>query len=117
MVKDGGTRVDFIRNIKTVSPQEYFQTNMAKLRTELLQGHAPDMCADCHVMEQHGKPSGRQRQLLKVGVQDKYFEKSLAGSPLRTAFDYSNNNQGNTDRTVTDWQIDLGNYCNGACVV
>jgi hypothetical protein len=67
-------------------------------------------------MEQHSKPSGRQRQLLKVGVQDKYFEKSLAGSPLRSAFDYSNNNQGNTTRTVTDWQIDLGNYCNGACV-
>ena len=110
------TRVDFDRNIKTLSPLQYFQTNMAKLRTELLQGHTPDMCADCHVMEQHGKPSGRQRQLLKVGVLDKYFEKSLAGSPLRTAFDYSNDNQGNTDRTVTDWQIDLGNYCNGACV-
>jgi hypothetical protein len=108
--------VDFDRNIKTLSPLQYFQTNMAKLRTELLQGHTPDMCADCHVMEQHGKPSGRQRQLLKVGVLDKYFEKSLAGSPLRTAFDYSNDNQGNTDRTVTDWQIDLGNYCNGACV-
>jgi sulfatase maturation enzyme AslB (radical SAM superfamily) len=67
-------------------------------------------------MEQHGKPSGRQRQLLKVGVQDEYFEKSLASSSLRSEFDYSNNNKGNTTRTVTDWQIDLGNYCNGACV-
>ena len=67
-------------------------------------------------MEQHGKPSGRQRQLLKVGIQEQYFEKSLASSPLRSAFDYSNNNQGVTARTVTDWQIDLGNYCNGACV-
>jgi len=116
MAKDGGTRVDFTRNIKTVSPQTYFQTHMARVRTELLQGAAPAICNDCHVMEQHGKPSGRQRQLLKVGVQDKYFEKSLASSPLRTAFDYSNNNQGITTRTVTDWQIDLGNYCNGACV-
>jgi hypothetical protein len=89
---------------------------MSEFRTELLQGHAPKICNNCHVMEQHGKPSGRQRQLLKVGVRDKYFEKSLAGSPLRTAFDYSNNNQGNTTRTVTDWQIDLGNYCNGACI-
>ena len=116
MAKTGDTRVDFTRNIKTVSPQTYFQMEMSGLRTELLQGTAPAMCNDCHVMEQHGKPSGRQRQLLKVGVQDKYFEKSLAGSPLQTAFDYSNNNQGNTNRTVTDWQIDLGNYCNGACV-
>jgi hypothetical protein len=116
MVKDGSTRVNFTRNIKNVSPQTYFQRHMSEFRTELLQGNKPVICNDCHVMEQHGKPSGRQRQLLKVGVQDKYFEKSLAGSPLRSAFDYSNNNQGNTNRTVTDWQIDLGNYCNGACV-
>ena len=113
---DGTTRLDLTRNIKTVEPLKYFQRHMSKFRTELLQGSTPKICNDCHVMEQHGKPSGRQRQLLKVGIQDKYFEKSLAGSPLRTAFDYSNNNQGNTDRTVTDWQIDLGNYCNGACV-
>jgi hypothetical protein len=116
MVKDGGTRVDFTRNIKTVSPLTYFQHHMSEFRTELLQGNTPAVCNNCYVMEQYGKPSGRQRQLLKVGVQDKHFEKSLAGSPLRTAFDYSNNNQGNTNRTVTDWQIDLGNYCNGACV-
>jgi hypothetical protein len=116
MVHNGNTRVDFTRNIKTVSPLTYFQHHMSGFRTELLQGNAPAICNDCHVMERHGKPSGRQRQLLKVGVQDEYFEKSLAGSPLRTAFDYSNNNQGNTNRTVIDWQIDLGNYCNGACV-
>jgi len=116
MVKNQGTRVDLARNIKTVAPLTYFQQHMSELRTELLQGRAPAICNDCHVMEQHGKPSGRQRQLLKVGVQDQYFEKSLAGSPLRGEFDYSNNNQGKTDRTVVDWQIDLGNYCNGACV-
>lgn len=116
MAKDGTTRVDFVRNIKNMSPQIYFQTEMSEFRTELLQGHSPKICNDCHVMEQHGKPSGRQRQLLKIGVQNEYFEKNLAGSPLRTAFDYSNTNQGNTTRTITDWQIDLGNYCNGACV-
>jgi sulfatase maturation enzyme AslB (radical SAM superfamily) len=67
-------------------------------------------------MEQHNKTSGRQRQLLKVGVREQHFEKTLAGSTLKSAFDYSSVNQGRTDRTVTDWQIDLGNYCNGACV-
>ena len=116
MVKDGASRVNFDRNIRTVDPHTYFQRHMAGLRTELLQGTAPDICDDCHVMERHGKPSGRQRQLLKIGVQEQYFEKSLAGSPLRTDLDYSNDNQGATTRTVTDWQIDLGNYCNGACV-
>ena len=116
MAKDGSSRVNFDRNIQTVDPHTYFQQHMAVLRTQLLQGTAPDICGDCHLMEQHGKPSGRQRQLLKIGVQKQYFEKSLAGSPLRTAFDYSNLNQGHTTRHVTDWQIDLGNYCNGACV-
>jgi sulfatase maturation enzyme AslB (radical SAM superfamily) len=67
-------------------------------------------------MEQHRKPSGRQRQLLKVGVIDEYFEKSLNGSPFRPAFDYSQKHQGQTNRQVCDWQIDLGNYCNSACV-
>jgi hypothetical protein len=89
---------------------------MSTLRTDLLNGSAPDMCNNCHVMEQYGKVSGRQRQLLKVGVQQQYFEKSLASSPLKQDFDYSYDNQGVTTRTVTDWQIDLGNYCNGACV-
>jgi sulfatase maturation enzyme AslB (radical SAM superfamily) len=116
MVKDGGSRVSFDHSIQTVAPLKYFQRHMSELRTALLAGQAPKICGDCHSMEQHGKPSGRQRQLLKVGIQEQYFEKSLASSPLRSAFDYSDNDQGVTARTVVDWQIDLGNYCNGACV-
>jgi sulfatase maturation enzyme AslB (radical SAM superfamily) len=116
MTKDGGTRVNFDCNIRNMSPLTYFQTHMSQLRTELLQGGSPEICNNCHAMEKHNKASGRQRQLLKVGVQTEYFEKSLAGSPLRPDFDHSNSNHGHTTRTVTDWQIDLGNYCNGACV-
>ena len=116
MAKTDSTRVSIDRGIQTVSPLTYFQQHMSALRTELLQGKIPSICSDCQVMEQHNKLSGRQRQLLKVGVQDTYFEKSLYSSPLRPAFDYSNSNQGHTTRTVSDWQIDLGNYCNGACV-
>jgi sulfatase maturation enzyme AslB (radical SAM superfamily) len=67
-------------------------------------------------MEHYNKTSGRQRQLLKVGVQEQYFGKTLASSALKSDFDYSNSNHGHTTRQVTDWQIDLGNYCNGACV-
>lgn len=89
---------------------------MSELRTALLEGNAPDMCNDCYTMEKYKKPSGRQRQLLKVGVQEQYFDKTLASSTLKSDFDYSNLNQGQTARHVTDWQIDLGNYCNGACV-
>jgi hypothetical protein len=116
MSKVADTRVNVARNIKNMSPTTYFQTEMSPLRVDLLQGKAPTICTDCRVMEQHGKPSGRQRQLLKVGVMENYFEKSLASSPMRPSFDYSNSNQGHTTHEVTDWQIDLGNYCNGACV-
>ena len=89
---------------------------MSGLRKELLEGKSLEMCKNCYVMDQHNKPSGRLRQLLKVGVQQKYFDKSLASSTLKQSFDYSADNQGQTDRTITDWQIDLGNFCNGACV-
>ena len=116
MTSSGNTRVNFDRNIKTVSPLTYFQQNMSGLRTQLLQGQSPEICQDCVKMEQHGKVSGRQRQLLKMGIRSEYFEKSLASSPFRPAFDYSQEHQGQTDRAVRDWQIDLGNYCNGACV-
>lgn len=116
MARSGPSRVNFDRNIKTVSPLTYFQQNMSDIRTNMLQGHSLSMCRNCHAMEHHGKPSGRQRQLLKIGVMDEYFEKSLAGSTLKSSFDYSHVAQGHTNRTVTDWQIDLGNYCNGACV-
>jgi len=114
--KNVATRIDSDHNIRSQTPLTYFQTTMSGLRQELLDGQAPAMCRDCHAMEQHGKVSGRLRQLLKAGVQETVFEKTLAGSPLRTDLDYSDQNQGHTNRTVLDWQIDLGNHCNSACV-
>jgi len=114
--KNVSTRIDPEHNIRSQTPLTYFQITMSGLRQELLDGQAPAMCRDCHAMEQHGKVSGRLRQLLKAGVQENMFEKTLAGSPLRTDLDYSNQNQGHTNRTVLDWQIDLGNHCNSACV-
>lgn len=116
MSKDVGNRVNFERNITSLSPLNYFQKHMSPVRYDLLQGQTPAMCNDCYGMEQHNKPSGRQRQLLKVGIQNEYFEKSLASSPLRVDFDHSLAHEGDTERTVSDWQIDLGNYCNGACI-
>lgn len=116
MAKTDKSRVNFHNNIKTVSPKEYFQNHMSTLRTELMMNATLPMCNDCHIMEKHGKPSGRQRQLLKIGVLESRFEKSLASSPMRPAFEFSLKNQGHTDRLPSDWQIDLGNYCNGACV-
>lgn len=111
-----GARLDQEHNIHKEFPLFYFQNSLAPIRQRLLDGQELPGCRDCREMEQHGKVSGRQKQLLKVGVMEPYFAKSLASSPFRDAFDYSQQNQGITDRTVIDWQIDLGNYCNGACV-
>lgn len=110
------SRINFDRNIQSQSPLNYFQNTMSETRSQLLAGEVPAGCRECHVMENNNKVSGRQRQLLKTGIRDPYFEKTLISSPYRADFDYSNVNQGHTTRTVTDWQIDLGNFCNGGCV-
>jgi hypothetical protein len=103
-------------SIYTESPLHFFQRTMSDLRTEFLDGGSPSGCRGCYVMEQHGKVSGRQKQLLKAGVMLPYFDKSLISSPMNKDFHYSDVYNGHTRRTISDWQIDLGNYCNSACV-
>jgi hypothetical protein len=95
---------------------EWFQSGLSGIRNELLNGQIPAGCSDCHVMEKHGKISGRQRQLLKVGVKSEYFIPSMASSPWKGVFNNSLGNNGCTDQIPQDWQIDLGNYCNSACL-
>ena len=103
---------DSADNIYKITPVEFFQQRMTDVRQQLLDGESPAGCWECSKMEKHGKISGRQKQLLKVGVQLQHFEKSLASSPWVKEFAQG----GTTQQTPQDWQIDLGNYCNGACV-
>ena len=98
-------------HIQEVLPQEFFQQHMTPIRDQLLAGERPAGCNECAVMEQHNKVSGRQKQLLKVGVRVEQFEKTLASSPWVDTFVANKFNQ-----LPQDWQIDLGNYCNSACV-
>lgn len=98
-------------NIQDVLPQEFFQQHMEPIRQQLLAGESPAGCVECAAMEQHQKISGRQRQLLKVGVRVEQFEKTLVSSPWFDTFNADTFNQ-----LPQDWQIDLGNYCNSACV-
>jgi hypothetical protein len=110
-------RFDPELNIRQMLPSEYFNLRMAPIRQQLLDGKSVNTCATCYEQDQHGKVSGRQRQLLKVGVRVEHFESALASSTFRPAFDYSYNNNGLTTTQVQDWQIDLGNYCNSQCVM
>jgi len=84
---------------------------MTPIRQQMLAGEQPAGCGECTVMEQHNKVSGRQKQLLKVGVRLEQFEKTLASSPWVDTFVADD-----FDQLPQDWQIDLGNYCNSACV-
>lgn len=104
-------------NIRTHSVEEYFQTHLAPIRHSLLEGTKISNCDKCYVMEEHGKISGRQRQLLKTGIMTNHFIPSLNSSPFLPAFQYSEKHQGCTNLLPVDWQIDLGNHCNTACVM
>lgn len=97
--------------IQEVLPQTFFQQHMTATRQQLLNGEQPQGCGECAVMEQHHKVSGRQRQLLKVGVRLEQFEKTMASSPWFDVFANPN-----FEQLPQDWQIDLGNYCNSACI-
>jgi hypothetical protein len=98
-------------NIQTQTPIEFFQKTMQPIRDAMLQGQANVGCGECWQMEQHGKVSGRQKQLLKIGVQTTNFAKTLQSSPWIPVLDRSP-----FEQLPQDWQIDLGNFCNSACV-
>ena len=97
--------------IATTHPLTFFQKVMAPLRQDMLDGKTVAACHHCKTMEQYGKISGRQKQLLKTGIVKDNFVKTAASSTFRTAFEKTEINL----RPV-DWQIDLGNHCNSACV-
>lgn len=106
-----------VRNIKDTSIKEYFQKHLSIVRKDLLDGKSLKECDDCYVMEKHKKISGRQKQLLKIGINEQKFKKTLNSSTFLNKFKYSNENNGDTDCLPVDWQIDLGNFCNSACVM
>lgn len=91
---------------------EYFQQHMGAIRQAMIDGQVLPACDACHRMEQHGKVSGRQKQLLKIGVQPQNFVKGLKSSPWVQELQSTQI----PDLMPQDWQIDLGNYCNSACV-
>jgi len=107
--------IDKNDNIRSIEPIEWFQKNLSEVRQGLLSGQALSGCSDCQKMEEHNKVSGRQRQLLKVGVKLDTFTSSMKSSKWLPIFS-SSQQDGTTEQYPQDWQIDLGNYCNSACL-
>jgi sulfatase maturation enzyme AslB (radical SAM superfamily) len=96
---------------------KFFQKEMSSVRRQMLKGEVIPGCQRCPQMEEHGKISGRQRQLLKVGIDVDNFAKTFRSSTFYDEFKYSAENNGDTELWPQDWQIDLGNYCNSGCVM
>lgn len=109
---DQNTAID---NLRDISPGDFFQKTLAPIRQSMLDGNVVSGCDRCVKMETHKKISGRQKQLLKTGIQIEEFTKTLASSPWVSEFNKSQTD-GTTQLLPQDWQIDLGNYCNSACV-
>lgn len=103
-------------NIKDIDPLTWFRKDMSNIRQTFLDGSVPTGCETCQNMEQHGKVSGRQKQLLKTGVTVKDFVKTMHSSPWMSEWRQCQTKQGLTGVAVQDWQIDLGNFCNSACL-
>ena len=95
---------------------EFFQNEMSTLRMDMIKGKKIPACQECQLMELHGKVSGRERQLLKVGIKRNNFDKTFRSSPFYKEFQKSAENNGHTNLWPQDWQIDLGNQCNSNCI-
>lgn len=103
-------------NIQHTTIPDYFQKILSNLRTKMLNGEEISKCSDCKHMEEQGKISGRQKQLLKTGIRLEEFEKTFQSSTFLEEFKKSAEQQGDTELLPQDWQIDLGNFCNSACI-
>lgn len=102
--------------LKNQHPIVWFQRSPEQkfLRQGMINGVKNLDCHGCYTMESYGKVSGRQRQLLKTGIQLSEFDKTLLSSPWLSVF--NSRSDGETDQVPLDWQIDLGNFCNSACI-
>jgi MoaA/NifB/PqqE/SkfB family radical SAM enzyme len=103
-------------HIRETSIPEYFQKKLSNLRMQMINGEKIAGCFTCRNMEEHGKISSRQKQLLKTGIQMEEFEETFQSSTFLTEFKNSSEKQGDTTLLPQDWQIDLGNFCNSACI-
>ena len=103
------------QRIQSTQPIEFFQRGISAVRKDMLEGQPRSECRECYAMEAHGKVSGRQRQMIKAGIWPEDIA-SVRTSTFWPAFEHSADHGGDTTEWPQDWQIELGNYCNSACL-
>ena len=106
-------------NFKTTGLMEYFNSDQMKLvRTSLLTDKKLPACAKCHYEDSFGKTSGRKKQLYRSKLDsEESFDETFTDSLHYDLFKYSEENNGESNGHPFDLQIDLGNTCNGACIM
>ena len=65
-----------------IDPKTFFQRHMSPIRQTMLRGEKYPACEDCIVMEQYGKVSGREKQMIKVGIDPDRFRQSFSFLPV-----------------------------------
>jgi hypothetical protein len=103
-------------NIREQDPIIWFQQGMNWIRKAMCDGETVTGCSECDLVDKHHKVSGRQRQRLKIGIDNNNIQKSLLSTPWMDDFIHSYQHDGHSDLIPQDWQIDLGNFCNSACI-
>jgi len=102
-------------NISDITPIDYFQNKMEKIRKSMVAGEVIDECSECYRKERNNIPSPRKNTLLKTGIELDNFDKTLQASPFYDEFKKTADG-GKCGLPILDWQVDLGNFCNSACI-
>lgn len=76
------------------------------------------MCSGCYYQDSFGKTSGRKKQLYRSKLDNTdTFDNDFVHSPHYDRFSFSQDNNGTTNSMPFDFQIDLENTCNSACIM
>lgn len=103
-------------NIKSMSMSEWHNSQpMRESRSRMFDNKRWEHCSQCWAEEDTSDTSRRHRANQKSVIFRQQFTQSFQQSPNYNVFDYSYNNQGETEQLPIDLHVDLGNYCNLAC--
>ena len=106
-------------NIQKIGIVDYFNSPpMVELRQQLLNGEKPDICQSCYYEDSFNKLSGRKKQLFRSKLDNREtFDEQVEHSPHINMFKYSQEHNGEANVLPFDFQIDLENTCNAACIM
>jgi|DEB0MinimDraft_12_1074336.scaffolds.fasta_scaffold11198_4 MoaA/NifB/PqqE/SkfB family radical SAM enzyme len=105
-------------NLRSMSILEFYNSSrMNQFRSNLLEGSDLTECSSCKYEDSFEKVSGRLKQLYRSGIAIESFDRDFSKSHHYELFNYSTDNNGQTNAYPYDFQINLSNVCNSACIM